>query len=507
MQLGRYQILKQLATGGLADVLLARATGGVEGFARHVVIKRIRPEYAREERFVASFLEEARISAALHHQNIVTVHDIGEQDGTYFFAMEYVHGEDVRRLLLRVRERGQLVPLEHVVAIVSATAAGLHHAHEQLGPTGQPLGVVHRDVSPTNILIGYDGSVKLVDFGMARAALRSTKTVTGTLRGQASYMSPEQCCGRTVDRRTDTFSLGIVLYELVTARRLFKGSNEFTTMAAIVEGNVPTPSTLREDVPPALDAIILKALAKDPAHRYQTAEDLRAALEELAREQQLRASNKALADYLLGLFGQRVEPWLTDEVSLITDANDFDRPQDPGIVAAPPGSDAEVFRRQAPTTESPLAFAQAIVDGGTPQGPEPDDDDEPATIDVPAVPAREALPARPARAPSDEDEGGATVVAPPLFDDVVADVAPPQFSDPVVPESPRTNVYVGPPAPSRMTRLRDFIDAHPRQVAIGISVGTVLLLVIMLSIRGCDDGKPAHASAESARAKASLATH
>ncbi|NVB80511.1 MAG: protein kinase [Kofleriaceae bacterium] len=498
MQLGRYQILKQLATGGVADVLLARATGGVEGFARHVVLKRIRPEYANEERFVASFLEEARIAAALHHQNIVTVNDIGEHEGTVFFAMEYVHGEDVRKLLLRVRERGQLVPLDHVVSIISATAAGLHHAHEQHGPTGEPLGVVHRDVSPTNILIGYDGSVKLVDFGLARAALRSTKTVTGTLRGQASYMSPEQCCGRTVDRRTDTFSLGIVLYELVTARRLFKGANEFTTMAAIVEGKVPTPSQFRDDVPPALDAIILKSLAKEPSQRFQTAEDMRAALEEFAREHQLRASNKALADYLLGLFGQRPEPWLTDEVSLITDANDFDTPQDPGIVVPPSGTDEEVVRRQAPTTESPLAFAQAMT--------EPSDDDEASTVAGPPVRPTPRPTARPARGPDDEDES-ATLVAPPLFDDVVADAAPPQFADPIEPQRPRTNIYVGPPAPSRLTRARDFIDAHPRQVAIGISVGTILLLVIMLSIRGCDDPKAVRGSALPGRAHPAFASH
>jgi tRNA A-37 threonylcarbamoyl transferase component Bud32 len=225
LQLGRYQVLKQLATGDVADVLLARATG-LEGFTRHVVIKRIRPERLGEERLVDSFLAEARIAAALHHQNIVQVHDIGEQDGAYFFAMEYVHGEDVRRLIAKVRERGDQVPLDHVVAIITATAAGLHHAHEQRSPSGHPLDLVHRDVCPANILLGYDGSVKLVDFGMAQAALRATKTAAGTLKGKASYMSPEQCCGNPVDRRTDTFALGIVLYELATAQRLFKGDNE-----------------------------------------------------------------------------------------------------------------------------------------------------------------------------------------------------------------------------------------------------------------------------------------
>jgi serine/threonine protein kinase len=211
LHLGRYQILKQLATGDVADVWLARASG-LEGFTRHVVLKRIRAELASEERLVEAFLAEARIAGALHHQNVVQVHDVGEQDGAYYFAMEYVHGADVRELLSRIRERGEQVPLEHVIAIVTATAAGLHHAHEQRGPMGEPLGLVHRDVCPANILLGYDGSVKLVDFGMARAALRSAKTASGVLKLKASYMSPEQCCGKTVDRRTDTFALGIVLY-------------------------------------------------------------------------------------------------------------------------------------------------------------------------------------------------------------------------------------------------------------------------------------------------------
>jgi serine/threonine protein kinase len=308
LQLGRYQVLKHLASGGIADVLLARASG-LEGFARHVVIKRMKPELAKEERFAKAFLDEARISASLNHQNIVQVHDIGEEGGSYFFAMEYIHGEDTRTLLNKVRERGEHVPLEIAVAIMMSAAAGLHHAHEKTNSQGEKLGIVHRDVSPSNILVGYDGSVKIVDFGLAKAAQRSTTTASGTLKGKASYMSPEQCKGEPVDRRTDTFCLGIVLYELVTAQRLFKGPTEYATMAAVVDGEIPPPSRLRADIPPALDAIILRALSRKAADRYQTAEDFRAAVEAFAVEYQLRTSNKALADYLTRLFGQRPEPW------------------------------------------------------------------------------------------------------------------------------------------------------------------------------------------------------
>ncbi|HSD90764.1 MAG TPA: serine/threonine-protein kinase, partial [Kofleriaceae bacterium] len=308
MQIGRYQVLKQLASGSIADVLLARASG-LEGFARHVVLKRIKPELAKEDKFANAFLEEARIAASLNHQNIVQVHDIGEQDGTYFFAMEYVHGEDVRTIIAKVRERGEAVPLEIAVAIIMAAASGLHHAHEKVSTTGEKLNIVHRDVAPSNILVGYDGSVKLVDFGLAKAAQRSTTTAAGTVKGKSSYMSPEQCKGEPVDRRSDTFGLGIVLFELVTAQRLFKGPTEYATMAAVVDGEIPPPSRIRADVPPALDAIILRALSRKPAERYQTAESFRAAVEAFAVEYQLRTSNKALADYLIRLFGQRPEPW------------------------------------------------------------------------------------------------------------------------------------------------------------------------------------------------------
>jgi serine/threonine protein kinase len=359
LQLGRYQILKQLATGDVADVLLARATG-LEGFTRHVVIKSIRPELATEQRLVEAFLEEARIAAALHHQNVVQVHDIGEQDGRYFFAMEYVHGEEVRQLIAKVRELGDQVPLGHVVAIISATAAGLHHAHEQRNAAGEPLGLVHRDVCPANILLGYDGSVKLVDFGMARPALRSTKTASGSLKGKASYMSPEQCMGKPIDRRTDTFALGIVLYELATAQRLFKAANEFLTMAAIVEGDVPPPSTYRPDLPPGFDEIVLRALAREPEARYQTAEDLRAALERFAIEHELRASNKALADYLTALFGHRIEPWHA-ESEVRAAASNFDSTVGKGLVAAP-AADVDLIARHAPRSTAPIMLAQSIAE-------------------------------------------------------------------------------------------------------------------------------------------------
>ncbi|MEP6861266.1 MAG: protein kinase [Deltaproteobacteria bacterium] len=380
-QLGRYEILQRLARGSIADVLLARASG-LEGFARHVVIKQIRPEHASDTRFVTAFLDEARIGASLHHQNIVQVFDIDQVGGSPYFAMEYVHGEDVRRVLAKVCSKDQLVPLEIVVAIGAAAAAGLHYAHEHHGPDRKPLHLVHRDVSPSNILIGYDGSVKLVDFGLAKPALRGSKTRTGALC-KAPYMSPELAMGKHVDRRSDLFVLGTVLYELATARRLFKGENDYLTMAMIVEGNVPPPSTLRPDLPKDFDEIIMHALAKDPGARFQTGYDLRSALESFAIEHELRTSARAVADYLAKVFGHRPEPWHDKEAAAEPSEEadvDFDA-STRGLVPTPSNA-TKLVDEAAVDAAAPIALAREVANGST-SDPETttfdDDDNEPPT--------------------------------------------------------------------------------------------------------------------------------
>jgi serine/threonine protein kinase len=342
----------------MAEVLIARATGE-EGFERHVVLKRIRAEQAKDPEYVKMFVDEARLAASLHHQNIVQVHDIGEADGEYFFAMEYIHGEDLRRILTVANGEQTQLPLQHIVMIIAQAAAGLHHAHEQLGPDRTPLQIVHRDVSPANILVGYDGSVKVVDFGIAKAALRTQETRSGTLKGKVSYMSPEQCVGAEVDRRSDVFALGIVLYELVTVRRLFKGQNDFLTMAAIVQANIPPPSTHRPDLPTALEAIILKALSPRPENRFASCDEMRRALEAFADQEAMQTSPSAVAAYLKTLLGERPLPWESadDIVELEALDPDFDGAE-PGIATSnvltlPPGLVAR--------DSSPLVRAQ----GGT----------------------------------------------------------------------------------------------------------------------------------------------
>jgi len=309
LRIGRYEVLSHLATGGMAQIYLARQTG-LGSFERHVVLKTIVRERASDQRFVTMFLDEAKLAAMLNHQNVAQVYEIEEADGVYFMAMEYVHGENTRAILETTIRRGWTIPLELAVMIISGAAAGLHHAHERRGKNGQPLNIVHRDVSPANIMVGYDGSVKMLDFGIAKAEERATKTVGGTIKGKYGYMSPEQCKGKPIDRRSDIFALGIVLYELTTLRRAFKGNDDFETMKRIVAGDLVLPSTIVPGFPRELEAIILTALANDTNARFQSAQEMIEALDAFTVRAKLTGSNTAMGRFMLQLFGTKKEPWI-----------------------------------------------------------------------------------------------------------------------------------------------------------------------------------------------------
>jgi eukaryotic-like serine/threonine-protein kinase len=305
-------VISHLATGGMAQIYLARQSG-LGAFERHVVLKTILRERASDQRFVTMFLDEAKLAATLNHQNVAQVYEVDQADGAYFMAMEYVHGENARAILETTLRRGWTIPLELAVMIVSGAAAGLHHAHERKGKQGQPLNIVHRDVSPANIMVGFDGSVKVLDFGIAKAEERATKTVGGTIKGKYGYMSPEQCKGKPIDRRSDIFALGICLYELTTLRRAFKGNDDFETMKRIVAGDVIPPSVAVQGYPRELEAIILTALANDPNARFQTAQEMIEALDAFAVRTKLTGSNTALGRYMTQLFGSKREPWVEPE--------------------------------------------------------------------------------------------------------------------------------------------------------------------------------------------------
>lgn len=287
----------------MAEIFLARSSG-IGGFEKLVVIKRILPQHADNEEFVRMFLDEARLAATLNHPNIAQVYDIDCEAGTYFFTMEYVRGEDVRTILKRLGRRGQRLPLDHAVAIARAVAAGLHHAHEKRGVGGKPLGIVHRDVSPSNVLVTYDGTVKLVDFGIAKASARTTDTRVGTLKGKISYMSPEQCMGEPIDRRSDIFSLGILLYEMTTGVRPFEADTEYAILRRIVDGEALPPTAVAPEYPRDLERIVMRALARLPPNRYATAEQLQLDLDAFARESRLSQSPVDLGRFMAALFGE-----------------------------------------------------------------------------------------------------------------------------------------------------------------------------------------------------------
>jgi serine/threonine-protein kinase len=337
-RIGRYEVVSHLATGGMAQIYLARQTG-LGSFERHVVLKTILRERSADQRFVTMFLDEARLAATLNHQNVAQVYEVDQADGAYFMAMEYVHGENTRAVLETAIRRGWTIPQELAVMIISGTAAGLHHAHERRGKNGQPLQIVHRDVSPANIMVGYDGSVKVLDFGIAKAEERVTKTIGGTIKGKYGYMSPEQCKGKSIDRRSDIFALGIVLYELTTLRRAFKDNDDFETMKRIVAGDLVLPSTVVPGFPRELEAIILTALSPEPGARFQTAQELIEALDAFTVRAKLTGTNTAMGRFMLQLFGTKKEPWIDAQVqstdqTLVTPAelDDYEDDNDETLV-------------------------------------------------------------------------------------------------------------------------------------------------------------------------------
>ncbi|MBM4380924.1 MAG: serine/threonine protein kinase [Deltaproteobacteria bacterium] len=289
----------------MAQIYLARKQG-LEGFSKFNVVKRILPHLSENDEFVKMFLDEARIAARLDHPNIVQIFDFGAADDTYYIAMEYIHGEDVRRVWKAAEAAGRTIPVPLVCRVISDASAGLDFAHGYTDPSGLALNIVHRDVSPQNILVTFEGGVKVVDFGIAKAADQATVTRSGVLKGKYSYMSPEQAAGHRVDRRTDIFALGVVMYELLTGERLFKRSNDILTLNAVTECEVAPPSKLVPTIPPDLDAIVLRALAKNPQDRYQEAGQLRLALEDWLTEHRQPGSNAHLSAFMKELFAERL---------------------------------------------------------------------------------------------------------------------------------------------------------------------------------------------------------
>jgi eukaryotic-like serine/threonine-protein kinase len=269
----RYRVLKRLASGGMAEVFVAESAG-IEGFKKQVAIKRVLPQLSKKEQFIAMFLDEARLSAHLSHSNVVSVFDIGVGDGTYFIVMEYVDGADLKAVMDNQRKILRFVPVEVAVFIAAKICQGLAYAHELSNLEGQPLNIVHRDITPANVLITKYGEVKIVDFGLAKASSQLAESDAGVIKGKFGYLAPETVLEQGVDHRVDIFALGIILWEMLAGKRLFQGDTDFATVRLVRDAVIPPLSKINDAVPRELEQILGRALSRDAGTRYLSARDL-----------------------------------------------------------------------------------------------------------------------------------------------------------------------------------------------------------------------------------------
>ncbi len=340
---GSYFLRFQIASGGMASIYLARARGPI-GFDRAVALKRIHPHLAKKSEFVDMFLDEARLGARISHPNVCSVFDFGEVEGTYYMAMEYLIGQPLSSILRALKSRSDIADSARwhafAASIVAAACEGLHAAHELRDEQGNPLGVVHRDVTPHNIFVTYDGAVKVVDFGVAWAEGRRIHGETG-LKGKLAYMAPEQLNRKDFDRRLDVWALGTCLWELVTATRLFGKRTEIEVLQAAINEQIPLPSSVRKSVPPVLDEIVMRALERDPEDRYPTA----------------RAMGRELTAYISGT---GVSTGLADLAELMEDLFEVERDTKLSVVASVLRSKADSLPAPAALPEAPPVPVQAL---------------------------------------------------------------------------------------------------------------------------------------------------
>ncbi len=354
---GKYEVLARLATGGAASIFLARQPGAA-GFQKLVVLKTLLPERASDQDFVRMFLDEARLAARLQHPNCVQIYDLGRVKDVYYISMEYIFGETLWNLLTTVTRLKTPLPPHHVAAIVANVCDGLHHAHELKDKVGKPLNLVHRDVSPQNVMVSFEGQTKVVDFGIAKAETDRPPTVAGIVKGKFSYMSPEQITGNPVDRRSDIYSLGIVMFECLASRRLYRGDTPEEIARLILEHRAPRLRDVVPEVPPALDEICARALARQPNRRFQTASAMAGAFREFLDSIRYTGGAPVISRLMTERFGEMVslrrkayeaalsgdydESFLCDALGAKPVRNIDLFPEEPstGVVARQPGAPA-----------------------------------------------------------------------------------------------------------------------------------------------------------------------
>ena len=301
---GKYLLLAKIASGGMAELFQGKIVS-VKGFEKPVAIKKLLPHLTPDSSLVNMFVNEAKLAALLTHQNIVQIYDLGSIEGTYFIAMEYLHGKDLRAMINKARQRAVPVPLEFALYVVSRICAGLDYAHKLKDFQGSPLNIIHRDISPQNIIVTYEGEVKIVDFGIAKAATHSSETKVGIIKGKLAYMSPEQAAGKSIDHRSDVFSTGTLLYELVTQRRMFEGP-DLEVLDRVRKGEFVAAEVVAPTLPPRIIAILQRALAHDPERRYQSCAEMLTDLEEGFSDFSVRPGAEILGHYMKGLFAEEI---------------------------------------------------------------------------------------------------------------------------------------------------------------------------------------------------------
>jgi serine/threonine protein kinase len=322
----KYLLVEHIATGGMAEVYRAQYTG-IEGFAKELVVKRLREEFVERPEIVQMFLDEARVAATLTHNNVVHTYDLGEIDGEYFIAMELLVGQELVAVLRRAGATGTMVPLDLALGIVMQGLEGLHYAHSRLDETGEPLGLVHRDINPTNIHVGYDGLCKIVDFGIAATRASAVgQRGPAQFAGKLSYMAPEQIYGEPLDGRADIFAVGVILYEMCLGKRLFRGRGD-EVRDRILSGDIPAPTFVDPEFPPTLEAIIMRALELDAGDRFQNCDHMYRELEAFMQEAGLVATPRKLSAFMAEMFGEGAPAQVNydDQYDDLTDAAlDFD---------------------------------------------------------------------------------------------------------------------------------------------------------------------------------------
>jgi serine/threonine protein kinase len=378
---GKYYLLERINVGGMAEVFKAK-TVGVEGFERIVALKRILPSIAEDEEFITMFIDEAKIAVQLQHANIAQIFDLGKVEDSYFIALEYVNGRDLRGIFDDLRKQGQIMPMPQVCYLIMQLCEGLDYAHNKRDVQGRDLNLVHRDVSPQNVLIGYEGEVKLIDFGIAKAAGKASKTQAGILKGKFGYMSPEQVRGLPIDRRSDIFALGIVLYEMLTGERLFIGESDFSTLEKVRNVEIIPPSSFNADIPDKLERIVLKALEKNVEDRYQNAIDLHDDLQLFLHSVGQFSSRKDLSAYMKRTFagatsqGQADVEFSAEEIEELEEIEEISTDVRPdGAVAAEGGGEedfgwdeeereTQIFDKEPATLDPHANQGSFLTDGG-----------------------------------------------------------------------------------------------------------------------------------------------